>query len=157
MRLLPTIILTLLVSVPSYAQQKITKAEAKTEIYQLAKTFDEAWNKGDIERLGSLFTNDAIFITPGGIVRGREATEKNLALRAGKSIHYNTVDQVHLIDDNSFWAVGSWKFVGNNGGPTFSGYWGDYGVRQGNSWRFKLVTINVTPPKGQEAKNPPMK
>ena len=152
-RLLPVLGLALLTSVPSHAQQSVTDTPA----VQTAKTFDEAWDKGDIDRLGSLLTDDVIFVTPAGIVRGREATEKNLALRAGKSRHYNTVDQVGMIDANSFWAVGSKKTVSNNGGPTFTGYWGDYGVRQGDAWRLKMIMINVTPPKTQESQNPPMK
>jgi ketosteroid isomerase-like protein len=121
-RVLPILVVVAvsIVSIPGYAED-ISATEAKK--IASGDEFNQAWDKGDSKALGSLFTEDAMFVTPGGIEVGREAIEKNLAMRAGKSVHTATVDQVRPLSADTFWAAGSWKNEGKNGEPTFTGYW----------------------------------
>src|SRR5580704_19146064 len=64
-------------AVPAFAQQKDTvDPQTIEQIDALAKKFDEAFDNGDAAALASLFTDDAVFVTPGGMIYGREAIEK---------------------------------------------------------------------------------
>ncbi len=65
-------------AVPAFSQQKDTvDPQIAEQIDAFAKKFDEAFDNGDAAALSSLFTDDAVFVTPGGIMYGREAIEKH--------------------------------------------------------------------------------
>jgi len=151
MRLLPTLVVAAvsIISIPGHAQQTVSENDAKLTLSTMGVRFNEAWNTGDSKTLGSFFTEDAIFITPVGIEVGRDAIVKNLALRAGKSIHSGTLEQLRPLTADSFWAAGTWKNAENNGGPTFTGYSSAYYVREGDDWKIRMLMINVTPQKVQ--------
>jgi SnoaL-like domain len=65
-------------SVRAIAQEKepsLTEQD-REQIVAVGKTNDEAWSKSDAVALAALFTDDAIFVTPGATLSGREAIEK---------------------------------------------------------------------------------
>ena len=63
--------------VPAFAQQKDTAdPEITQKIRAISKGYDEASNNNNAAGIAALFTEDAVFVTDGGPVYGRQAIEK---------------------------------------------------------------------------------
>jgi uncharacterized protein (TIGR02246 family) len=144
-------------ALPTFAQQKDTvDPQTIEQIDALAKKFDEAFNNGDAAALAALYTEDAVFVTPEGLVYGREAIEKYWAdtFQQGHfSNHLNKADQYspHMIGTagDEVWRTGEWSFTvqGKSGDPiNLKGYWSAINVREGDTWKTRMLTYNVTPP-----------
>jgi uncharacterized protein (TIGR02246 family) len=72
-------------------------------------------NAGDAAALVALYTDDAVFVTPSGILSGKEAIEKRYqdAFKdfERRSVHVTSVSkpvEAHAIGDNTAWALGQW-------------------------------------------------
>jgi ketosteroid isomerase-like protein len=154
MHLLITLVgLAISFAVPVFAQQKDAAASQIDE--QIVKKFDEAFNNGDAAAVAALYTEDAVQVTPQGPVFGREAIEKLFAgmfQQGHYSNHLNKDDEgsPHMIGTagNEVWRTGEWSFTlqGESGGPIqLKGYWGAINVREGDTWKIRMLTFNVTP------------
>jgi uncharacterized protein (TIGR02246 family) len=142
---------------PTFAQKKDTPdQQIRQEVDALAKKLDEAVNNNDSAAASALFTEDGVFVTPRGPIYGREAIEKYYA-DLFKQVHYsnfmNKSDQEspHVIgtDGNEVWSNGEWSATihGPKGGPKqVKGYWSNITVREGDTWKKRMVTLNITPP-----------
>ena len=145
---------------PTLAQQKDTIDSQIAE--QVTKKIDEGFNNGDAAAVGALFTEDAVFVTPQGPIFGREAIEKLFAgmfQQGHYSNHLNKDDQgsPHMIGtaDDEVWRTGEWSFTlqGKSGGPIqLKGHFGAINVREGETWKIRMLTFNVTPPPAAETK-----
>ena len=119
-------------------------------------------NNGDAAGVGALFAEDAVFVTPQGPIFGREAIEKlfeGMFQQGHYSNHLNKDDQgsPHMIGTagNEVWRTGEWSFTlqGKSGDPLqLKGYWGAINVREGDTWKIRMLTFNVTPPPAAETK-----
>jgi hypothetical protein len=49
---------------------------------------------------------------------------------------------------NAVWAVGEWSTTnqGQNGPFQVTGYWSALFVRDGDDWKIRMSTFNITPP-----------
>lgn len=137
--------------VPTLAQQKDT---ADPQIAQQIETFsmkyDEAFNKNDAAAVAAFFTVDAVQVAPEGLFSGRGAIEKRYAdvfQRSHPANHSRKVDQLNVVG-NAAWAVGEWSTTnqGQNGTFQVKGYWSALFVRDGDDWKFRMSTFNITPP-----------
>jgi ketosteroid isomerase-like protein len=145
---------------PTLAQQKDTIDSQIAE--QVTKKIDEGFNNGDAAGVGALFAEDAVFVTPQGPIFGREAIEKlfeGMFQQGHYSNHLNKDDQgsPHMIGTagNEVWRTGEWSFTlqGKSGDPLqLKGYWGAINVREGDTWKIRMLTFNVTPPPAAETK-----
>jgi ketosteroid isomerase-like protein len=129
---------------PTFAQQKESalSEQDREQINALAKNYDEASNNNDPAAIAALFTEDAVFVTPGGPVYGRQAIEKWCADDLQKwhnSNHLIKADQYspHSIGSagNAAWSSGEWSTTvqGQSGGPIqLKGYWSVIATRAGN-------------------------
>jgi SnoaL-like domain len=65
-------------TVPALAQQKEPPLSEQDyqKLLAMGKKNDEAWSKSDAAALVALYTDDAVFVTPSGILSGKEAIEK---------------------------------------------------------------------------------
>ena len=145
---------------PTLAQQKDTIDSQIAE--QVTKKIDEGFNNGDAAAVGALFTEDAVFVTPQGPIFGREAIEKLFAgmfQQGHYSDHLNKDDQgsPHTIGTagNEVWRTGEWSSTlqGKSGGPIqLKGHFGAINVREGETWKIRMLTFNVTPPPTAETK-----
>jgi uncharacterized protein (TIGR02246 family) len=152
-------------TVPAGAQQKepsLTEQD-REQILEIGKKNDEAWSKSDAAALAALFTVDAVFVTPAGMLVGREAIEqryqtvfKDLEKRlgtdaSGESNHIINITrdvEMHAIDNNTVWGVGQWSQTipgPNHSAKQVHGNWGCVNVRDGDTWKNRMLTVNVTP------------
>ena len=118
------------------------------------KKFDEAFNNNDAAAVAAFFTEDAVQVTPEGPIYGREAIEKQFAdlfTQIHVSEHINKTDHSPRAigtAGNEVWRNGEWSFTlqGKSGGPIqLKGYWSAINVRDGEVWKIRMLTYNVTP------------
>ena len=156
MRLLLALVgLAISFAVPTFAQQKDAVADPQTKILGILKAYDEGENKNYAAAIAALFTEDAVFVTDRGPVNGRQAIETwytDLYLGWHPKNHITRFDgnALHLIGTagNELWATGEWSETGQGktGGPIqVKGYWSAIFIREGDDWKIRVLTWNVTP------------
>ena len=149
---------------PAFAQQKdAADPQIRQQIDALTKKWIDATDNNDAAALAALFTEDAVMVTDtAGPIYGREAIEKYWA-DAFKQFHFSNHvskdDQFspHIIGTagNEIWATGEWSLTikGQNFGPIEEkGYWTEIYVREGDAWKVRMQTWNVTPAPPAEKK-----
>jgi ketosteroid isomerase-like protein len=124
------------------------------QVNALSKKYDEAINNNDAVAVAALYTEDAVFVTDVGLRYGREAVEKwyKDTLQYHPKNHASKPDQnsPHIIgsDGNEVWSSGEWAQIipVQDGDPIeMKGYWGAVIVREGDVWKFRMLTWNITP------------
>ena len=142
-------------ALPTFAQQKEpTPSDENRQVRAaLIKQGDDAWNNNDAVALAAMFTEDAVIVTDSGPVYGREAIEKmyaDLLKQVHFSNHVGKDDQVspHAIG-NDLWCNGEWSHTiqGKDWGPIQQkGYYSAIDSREGDTWKLRMLTFNITPP-----------
>ena len=148
-------------ALPTFAQQKDTAdtpivqqrdlfrvPEALDELNKLHQALDEAYNKNDAAAVAALFTEDAVLVEPDGVFSGRQAIEKRYAdtFQQSPIINFHcTYGRSHLnAIDNAVWSVGEWRklFKRQTGSVLAVGYWSAIYVREGDTWKIRMLTLN---------------
>jgi quercetin dioxygenase-like cupin family protein/ketosteroid isomerase-like protein len=117
------------------------------------KAHTDALDKNDAAAVAANFTEDGVNVEQDGTTFGREAIQKLWADRF-QNVHFSnnlvTVDEdsPHIIgtDGKQMWATGAWSATikGEKFGPTqIKGYWSV--IREGDDWKIRMLTSNVTP------------
>jgi ketosteroid isomerase-like protein len=130
--------------------------QLRQELEALRRKYDEAANNNDAAAIAALYTEDAVFVTDTGPLYGRQAVEKFYAdvLQQWHIKNYiSTYDQdsPYIIGTagNETWANGAWGYTAQpeSGDPfQLKGYWSSIDVREGDDWKFRMLTWNITPP-----------
>jgi ketosteroid isomerase-like protein len=131
------------------------KQENTLDPQELSDKYDAAVNRNDATAVGKLFTDDAIFVTDGGPVYGRQAIEQWYA-NMFQQLHPN--DFKGKPDQNSLYVfgatgneacrIGEWSqtIPVESGDPIkLKGFWSTIDIRQGEEWKMRVLTWNVTP------------
>jgi uncharacterized protein (TIGR02246 family) len=140
---------------PTFAQEKDAAVDPQIvqQLHAIGKKSDEAFLKGDAAALAALYTEDAVYVTNRGPIRGRQAIEKYYADRfqevryLSRDTKYDP-DSPHPIgtDGNAVWENGEWSgtifLQGEDCGPhQLRGYFGSVKVREGDTWKIRLLTL----------------
>ena len=147
-------LLTLSLAMPAAAQQ-LSEQEVRPAIERLLEAWDAAASKKDAAGIAALYTEDAIRVTPRGILYGRAAIEKGLVetLKVSSNIA-DKVDKVQVVGEVVL-VTGSWSATVQiqNAPVQARGFWGGVYVRDGDTWKTRLAIVNMTPtPPQQETK-----
>jgi len=139
----------------TFAQQNamVPDGQAIEQLGVLGQKYHEAYTNSDAAAVAALYTWDAILVSPQGPVYGRDAIENwyadNFEQWHPKN-HVDTVDSLRLIGTagDAVWMNGEWTrtIQSPNGGPIeVKGYWSSIYVREGDTWKIRFDTFNVTP------------
>ena len=118
---------------------------------ELSGKLDDAYNNKDAEAAAALFTEDAVLVTPDGMVFGRQAIEKRYAdtfQRWPITDFLGRRDRLRLnAIDNAVWSVGEWSgTLQTQTGPLLVwGYWSTIYVREGDAWKMRMLTLTERP------------
>jgi uncharacterized protein (TIGR02246 family) len=125
------------------------------QIELIAKKYDKAVDNNDASALAALFTDDAVFVTDGGPIYGRQAKEKwhvDLFQQGQHSNHQGKADQYspHVIgtDGDEVWFNGEWSETvrGKDGNSIhIKGFWSAIDTCVGHDWKIRMLTFNLTP------------
>jgi uncharacterized protein (TIGR02246 family) len=121
------------------------------EFGELSQKLDEAYNKNDAAAVAALFTQDALLVTPDGMFNGRQDIEKRYEdmFQRWPIIDFNgRRERRHLnAIDNAVWSAGQWASTSQSQtGPVFAwGCWTAIYVREGDAWKFRMLTLSEHP------------
>jgi uncharacterized protein (TIGR02246 family) len=160
----PLAALAISFALPTYAQQKdvadariaqqrdlLGDVKALAEFGDLHRKLDEAYDKNDAAAVAALFTEDALFVAPDGMFSGRQAIEISHAEAFQKSpiTDFNCSRERRHLDaiDNAVWSAGQWASTSQSQtGPVFEwGCWTAIYVRDGDAWKFRMLTLSEHP------------
>jgi ketosteroid isomerase-like protein len=141
-------------TLPAFAQEKdaASDQQATQKIRAISKAYDEAVNNNDAAAIAALYTEDAVFVSDRGLVKGRQAIEQWYAdvFKSGwkpkDHIGHPDGTQPHVFGTMA-WEAGQWSETGQdkNGAPVpIKGYYGAVDVRVGEDWKIQMLTYNLT-------------
>ena len=143
-------------ALPCAAQQAISEPEARKVVESLIEVWVKAAANKDAAGISALYTEDAMRVTPDGILYGRAAIEKNLV--EGLKVFSNIaikLDRVHVLGSGAIESTGTWSgTLQTDKGPVpAKGFWGVTDVSDGDTWKASLDVYNTaTPPAPSEEK-----
>jgi ketosteroid isomerase-like protein len=155
-RILASVALAVGLTVPTLAQE-IVDPQIIEQLDALGKKTDAAMNNGDAAAIAACFTEDGVLVTNTGPIYGREAIEKHFADVFKRIQFSNSISKwdqksphVHPLGTagNETWDCGEWSqtLQGKNFGPIqLKGYWSAIEVREGDTWKLRMDTWNITP------------
>jgi ketosteroid isomerase-like protein len=117
------------------------------------KAFTEALDKSDAAAMAACFTEDASLMTHHGRLSGRQAIEQRygeLFKEVQSSNNLITVDEdsPHTLGTagNELWGTENWSqtIKGQNGSTEVKGSWSAIDIRDGDDWKIRMLTTNVT-------------
>ena len=141
LKLLP--LLCLLSAMPNHAMAQAQLDNDATADMQ--KHFAEAYNRGDLDAMAAVFTEDAVRVTPSGIFQGRDAIRRGFqdALKLG--LHDYSVQRVISRSEGSLvFNAGKWQ--AKLGDHQFHGYYTAILVREGDQPKIMEETVTVASP-----------
>jgi ketosteroid isomerase-like protein len=148
------VVLAISFALPALAQQTSPPdPQLREQFVAYLKKFDDVWNSNDQAAWAALFTDDAIEVTHTGPIYGRANLQKLWAdLKLNFSNHITTLGQYspHVIDTagNEVWMNAKYSLTvkGQNFGPIEQkGYLCSILVREGDTWKMRMFTWNITP------------
>jgi uncharacterized protein (TIGR02246 family) len=158
--LIPTLAgLAISFALPTFAQEKDAAVDPQIvqQLHAIGKKSDEAFLKGDAAALAALYTEDGVYVTNTGPIRGRQAIEKYYVDRFqevryfGHDTKYDPASP-HPIgtDGNAVWENGEWSgtifLQGEDCGPhQLRGYFASVKVREGDTWKIRMLTLTEHP------------
>src|SRR6516225_10251226 len=143
----------------TFAQEKDAAVDPQVvqQLHAMGKKSDEAFLKGDAAALAALYTEDAVYVTNTGPIRGRQAIEKYYADRF-QEVRYFRHDTKYDptspypigTNGNAVWENGEWSgtffLQGEDcGAHQVRGYFASINVREGNTWRVCMSTFSISP------------
>lgn len=138
--LIPLLIFgAIIVSSPSISDTPQSDAQSA------ASRWDDAYNSGDMDKLGKFYTDDAIVITKGMPQSGDGIQKFFSGLKSKGWEDHKTTVKTALPKDNLLIVSGRWEMVGPVDGGTkkkFEGNWVNVMERRDGGWRTVLHTWN---------------
>src|SRR5271166_5562456 len=109
-------------NVPAASQQ-----DARQAIEALGAKYIQAYNSKNVTTIVALYTQDAVLVTPWGIIAGQEGLQKHFSRVFGMvgTDYISTTEQIGMNGDAPLWSVGSYSLTvsGPNGPAKSSGFW----------------------------------
>jgi ketosteroid isomerase-like protein len=132
---------------PSQQSDLLGIPDALAVFGDLSGKLDDAYNNKDAEAAAALFTENAVLVTPDGMVFGRQAIEKWYAdafQRQPFTDFLSRRDRLRLnAIDNAVWSVGEWfgSFQSQTGLVFAWGYWSTIYVRESDAWKMRMLSL----------------
>jgi uncharacterized protein (TIGR02246 family) len=131
------------------AAQHVSDQDARQAGESVVEAHNKASQAKDAAGVAALYSADVAYITPDGPIIGRAAVQKQYA-EDFKSFTMEPakLDRVIMIGDTVRLRTGTWSgvFQSPNGPVHVKGYWTTTDVRDGDTWKIRMETDNLTMP-----------
>jgi uncharacterized protein (TIGR02246 family) len=121
----------------------------RQQIERLAAAYTENWNKQDAAGIAGLYTRDGVLVTS-TVKTGSQEIEQHYQGVFKRGLNHNqlTVDQVSPFGTDAAISMGEYHITGQgqDGPIKLDGYWTAVDVRQGDTWKIRLLTGVPSPP-----------
>jgi uncharacterized protein (TIGR02246 family) len=128
----------------------------RQEIERVAATYVENWNKHDAAGIAALYAKDGVQVTAAGVRSGPQEIEqayKN-AMKMFPQHNGQTIEQISPLGDDADIRIGQFHLSGQgkNGPTKLDGRYTAVDVREGGTWKIRLLTAVPIPPPAQAAR-----
>jgi uncharacterized protein (TIGR02246 family) len=155
MRLLITLVgLAIGFVMSAFAQTKETvDPQTKAQLDGLTEKFATALDSNDASQMANVFAKDAVYVTNKGPLHGQEEIQNyfaDLFKQVHVSDHWASVDpnSLQVLGPDKVWRNGEWCTtiqLPNGKSAAQEGFWSAVEVRDGDTWKHLLLTVNLTP------------
>jgi uncharacterized protein (TIGR02246 family) len=145
-------------SVPAFAQDKMTDAEAMAKVEKIVAQFDNGFRAQDAAAISKLFTEDGVYVpATGKIFRGQQQIENGYAglfkAMGGIKAFDAKVDEARALSDGGAWAVGHATIEG--GTLTTQNHFAAVYAADGNGLKVRMLSAGVNTPLQPETAQTP--
>jgi uncharacterized protein (TIGR02246 family) len=119
----------------------------RQQIEQVVAAYHDNWNKHDAAGIAGLYTKDGVLVTqaPKVVKTGPQEIEQNYKnMFSTNPPHHDSapVNQLSPLGPDMVMSVGEYHFTGQGqSGPTkLDGHWTAVYVREGGTWKIRLLT-----------------
>jgi ketosteroid isomerase-like protein len=112
----------------------------------MSTNWQDTYNKGSVDGVAAMYAENAVEVTPGGIVDGQAAIKTRIDNLKNKDKLSDVVINTDkcAAGENFRWSAGDWKGTSPQG--PMSGYWMSSEMKMNDSWKIITLAFNITPP-----------
>lgn len=123
----------------------------RQQIERLATAYVENWNKHDAGGIAALYTKDGVQVTAAGVRNGPQEIEQAYqgAIKTFPQHDGQTIEQILPLGNDADVRIGEFHLGGQgpNGPTKLDGRYTAVDVREGGTWKIRLLTaVPISPP-----------
>jgi len=128
----------------------------RQQIERLAAAYVENWNKHDAAGVAALYSKDGAQVTATGVKSGLQDIEQAYqgAMKMFPQHNGQTIEQISPLGTDADIRIGQFHLSGDgpNGPTKLDGRYTAVDVREGGTWKLRLLTAVPIPPPAQAAR-----
>jgi uncharacterized protein (TIGR02246 family) len=140
--------------VTSASAQQIDQ-NTRQQIERIAAAYVENWNKNDAAGIVALYTKDDVQVTAMGVRSGPQELEQAYegAIKTFPQHNGQTIEQILPLGNDAVIRIGQFHLAGQgqNGPTKLDGRYTSVDVREGGTWKIRILTGVPIPPPAQAA------
>ena len=141
--------------ITSVSAQEVDQTH-RQQIEQLAAAYVENWNKHDAAGVAALYAKDGAQVTATGVKSGPQEIEQAYqgAMKTFPKHNGQTIEQISPLGNDADIRIGQFHLScdGPNGPTKLDGRYTAVDVREGGTWKIRLLTAVPIPPPAQAAR-----
>ena len=142
--------------ITSASSQQIDQ-DHRQQIERIAAAYVENWNKHDAGGVAALYAKDGVLVTATGVVRsGPQEIEQayHSAIKTFPQHNGQTIEQISPLGNDADIRIGEFHLSGQgqNGPTKLDGRYTAVDVREGGTWKIRLLTAVPIPPPAEAAR-----
>jgi uncharacterized protein (TIGR02246 family) len=128
----------------------------RQQIERVAAAYVENWNKHDAAGIAALYAKDGVQVTASGVKSGHQEIEQAYENSMKTFPHHNgqTIEQISPLGNDADVRIGQFHLSGEgpNGPTKLDGRYTAVDVREGGTWKIRILTAVPIPPPAQAAR-----
>jgi uncharacterized protein (TIGR02246 family) len=139
-----------LAPITSASAQQIDQ-NTRAQIERIAAAYVENWNKHDAAGIAALYAKDGVQVTETGVKSGAQEIEQayQSVMKTFPAHNGQTIEQISPLGNDADIRIGQFHLSGEgpNGPIKLDGRYTAVDVREGGTWKIRLLTaVSVAPP-----------
>ena len=140
--------------ITSASAQEIDQ-NTRQQIERIAAAYVENWNKHDAAGVAALYAKDGVHVSANGVMSGPQEIEQayQSAIKTFPQHNGQPIEQISPLGNDAVIRIGQFHLSGEgpNGPTKRDGRYTSVDVREGGTWKIRLLTSFPIPPPAQAA------